>query len=176
MISMTFREFYDIGDDVLEKYGDEPTVYVVRDGREILYVGKSVRGIYYRWFEGTSSHMYYCGTRSDQDIFGSRSSIGRRIVSNFPSSYEWYFDLWTTEETLNFLGVETLPDNTENRYGVKSSFYYPHLTDYANLKDAEDLMVTSLHPKSNVQNNNGSRHQELYERYFEFIKGWELVR
>jgi hypothetical protein len=177
MISMTFREFYDIGDDVLERYDDEPTIYVVRDGRDILYVGKSTVGIYNRWFDERGSHMYYWGTRSDQDIFGGRSFIGREIASKLPNSYEWYFDLWTTEEALNFLGFETFPDERKNGgYGIKSSFYYPQITRYANLKDAEDLMIVSLHPKCNVMNNNGSGHRELCRRYFEFIKGWESVR
>lgn len=184
MITVEFQEFFNKGQDILYKYDNLPTIYIVRlPSGDLLYVGKSV-SIYDRWFDQTSSHMVSMSDENGEWIFGGRSSIGAAIVSNLPESNKWLFDLWTTKEALEFLGFETYEGNRKNNSDNRGYVFAKPVSPYFlklkegvfRTEDAEAWLTAFLHPKYNSHNNNGYRHEDLYQKYFEFIKGWELVR
>jgi hypothetical protein len=165
MISMKFSEFLEKGQDVLWDHNNDPQVYVVRRGKELLYIGRAKNGIWERWFQDTSCHMRY-DIINGENWLGYHSNIAEKIIKNLPEAFDWVFDLWTVDECLEFLEYE---QQYEIRWGHKP-------IDYDRLRTVEEKMIFNLHPRVNVSGNNGMRDDELYERYFEFIKGWELIR
>lgn len=64
------------------------SLYVVREGETVFYVGKSKRSVYTRLLEhiGIGRH-------------GSITPLGRLILDNLPTSKTWHIDLTTLEET-----------------------------------------------------------------------------
>ena len=89
MLTYTLAEF-------LENDADEgdATIYVVRDGNSVLYVGKATRGVQNRWLAFPSSHIAHM----DENTWIGNSNIGRTIQENLPLSRNWEIDLYTAIE------------------------------------------------------------------------------
>lgn len=140
MLTLTFAEFAEGS-----KFPDfeDLSLYVVREGKKILYVGISQSNIYNRWFASPSSHMWI----TDDGRFGSNSSIGIHIASNLPKSYKWRFDFWTLKEALDFMKIDYLY-NADWQVCL-----HPVSKRQLSIKDAEPKMINFLSPKFNVTYN-----------------------
>jgi hypothetical protein len=105
-LTLTFDQF------LRQKYqADRHNLYIVRTGKQALYVGISRSDVWGRWFAGgEKSHMYfaqkYSGTREGGRWLG-HSSIGQVVEFNFPRSLKWKVELrhystfsWTNNEKL----------------------------------------------------------------------------
>lgn len=166
-VTMSFEKFYESGGVGIDEDGINKQLYVVRTDQEILYVGISKVGIYHRWFEGAGSHIGF--SRYGGEILG-RSSIGQIILDNRPMSMEWSFDFWTLKEGLDFLKIENILNlnNNDTYYisGYKEDIYH----SVVDIKWLETWFIRNLHPRINGSENICVRDQEVYSRYFEFMK------
>lgn len=100
MIAITFRDFF------LEKY-DEPddgfSIYVLRDGKTVLYVGMTNVSVYTRWF-GYGGHMRVVPSKKGTSFpISGGGTVGDKIEINYPESADWTIELWTTNECIEFL-------------------------------------------------------------------------
>lgn len=114
------------------------TVYVVRDGDEVFYVGKSDDDCFTR-----------LRTHLGHDFRGQRSvsNLGEFIMRNLPESRHWIVELYTNEDT-----KRVIPKRMYEGF-----FQWP--TDYA-----EMAMIQTLKPCLNVKLNTRNR-REIPARY-----------
>jgi hypothetical protein len=112
----------------------QATVYVVRDGETVLYVGKATAGIRERWLCSRSPHISVNG-------FGwhAYSSIGWTITEHLPQSRCWQIDLYTAEECQEI---------------IKRHFPY---CDHRSTNYAELALIQELRPRLNVANTGYAR-------------------
>jgi len=114
------------------------TIYVVRDGNDIFYVGKSDDCCFTR----LRAHLGY-------EFRGHRnlSTLGELIQRNLPHSRQWSVELYTNEDT-----KRVIPKRM-----YKGFVHWP--TGFA-----ETAMIQTLKPYLNVKLNTGNR-RYLPERY-----------
>jgi hypothetical protein len=92
MLTFTVGQFID-EDECINERTEPYCIYVVHDGANALYVGKSKNVIMRLWSHlGTEIHGGWPG-------FGNRASdLGRMIEANLPESRAWTIDLLTLED------------------------------------------------------------------------------
>lgn len=114
------------------------TIYVVRDGDEVFYVGKSDDDCFAR----LRTHLGY-------EFRGQRSfsTLGNLITRNLPGSRQWAVELYTNEQTKKII-PKALYDE-----------FIGWPTDYA-----ERAMIQTLKPYLNVSLNSRNR-REMPDRY-----------
>jgi hypothetical protein len=114
------------------------TIYVVRDGDSVFYVGKSDDDCFSR-----------LRTHLGHDFRGQRSvsMLGEVIVRNLPESRHWTVELYTNEDTKRVVPKQM----------YEGFFQWP--TDYA-----EMAMIQTLKPYLNVKLNSRNR-REIPTRY-----------
>jgi hypothetical protein len=142
MYTLSFEKFVDP-----DYFPDDKIVlYVVREKENIYYVGISKTNVWYRWF-GANGRM----VKNVYDEWISYDSIGSHIIQNMPKSYKWDIDLWTVEESNQFLDSSS-----------------------ANLKDIESEMISAILPSINFIGNSRDYRNEYnghkVDKYLEYIK------
>jgi len=144
MLTLTFAEFAE-GSKFPDDFGRNYRLYVVRKGKNILYVGISEDHIWNRWFGGGTSHMWfaqkYSGTLEGGSWQGN-SRIGIEIQHNFPKSNKWLFDFWTLKEALDFMKTDYIYNEEYNAFIIG--------IHRLSIKDVEPEMINFLSPKFNV--------------------------
>jgi len=142
MYTLPFEKFID------PDYFPESKIvlYVVREKEHIYYVGISKTNVWYRWF-GANGRM----VKNIYDKWISYDSIGNHIIQNMPKSYKWDIDLWTAEESNQFLDSSS-----------------------TNLKDIESEMISAVLPSINFIGNSRDYSNEndshKLDKYLEYIK------
>jgi len=106
------------------------TVYVVRDGEVVLYVGKAEAGIKERWCYSRHPHITTTGWG-----WAALSRIGFEIVNNLPRSRDWQIDLYTAEECAD-----------------RIIQHYPYYGGIRATEYAELVLIQDLRPRLNVAN------------------------
>jgi hypothetical protein len=114
------------------------TIYVVREGEEVFYVGK--------WEDDCFARLR---THLGHEIRGrrSKSSLGEFVLRDLPESREWYVELYTNEETKKLV---------EKRF-YEGFHSWP--TQYA-----EMAMIKTLRPYLNISLNS-QNWREIPKRY-----------
>src|SRR5690349_18734117 len=99
MIALTFRDFYN------EKFERKPySLYLVRDGDVVLYIGISSDYLWNRWFGGGFSHMRLVPTGKGKSVpMSNGSTIANKIEVNYPESAYWTIELWINDDCIEHL-------------------------------------------------------------------------
>jgi hypothetical protein len=101
MRKINFGKFMDA------KYPDDwdadAWLYVLRNGREILYVGISHDNIWNRWFGSSGRSHIITNIYGEQ---GGISSVGKYVMENMPTSREWIIEFWTTDDLYKYFKPE----------------------------------------------------------------------
>lgn len=114
------------------------TIYVVRDGEEVFYVGKSDDDCFAR----LRTHLghEFRGRRS-------KSELGEFILRNLPESRGWCVDLYTNEETKPLI----------DKLFYEGFYSWP-------TRSAEIAMIKTLRPYLNISMNSRNW-REIPKRY-----------
>ena len=141
MYTLSFEKFTNPGN--MPK--DNIVLYVVRNKKNILYVGMSRANVWNRWF-GYSGRI----TKNIYNELVYHDAISMMIVNGLPDSNKWSIDLWTKEECASFLGCKS-----------------------DDLRSVESELIASLLPKINVIGNSvydfTCKGDRVYQ-YFEYIR------
>jgi hypothetical protein len=132
VIAITFYDFYHRN----YKKGNF-SLYVLRDGKTVLYVGISKVDIWDRWFGNLTPHMEVFKTEKHQ-VFRGNTRAGRSVAENYPESIKWTVELWTVDDCKEYL----------LSFGVDKTY----LSD---LLSVEREMIRQRKPLYNVQNSVG---------------------
>jgi hypothetical protein len=140
MYTLQFKEF--LNPDKFPH--DNITLYILRDGKKVLYVGISKANVWNRWF-GSFGRMH-------KNIYGewiTSDSISIHIVGNMPKSLDFEIDLWTLDESIIFLGSKS-----------------------GDLESVENEMIVALLPQFNYVGNfhNGVHEGYKITEYLQYTK------
>lgn len=121
MIELSLLNFHEQG------YEDRGyCLYIIKNGLgDVLYIGISEVDVWTRWF-GWGGHIMW-----DGDVIHGESPIGEKIENHLPDSLSWVFQLWTTEDCIEFLGD-----------------FIPHHASRT-IQDIEPLMIKKMSPALN---------------------------
>lgn len=128
MIDLKFSQFmsrrYDDHDETHQ-------LYVLQAAACVLYVGISRSDVWGRWFQMPTSHLFRVG----KDRWRSNSEAGRAVLECYPESKDWTIQLWTVDDCIQFLGLESRLDIKRAQRDI---FF------------VENLMINKLKPALNV--------------------------
>jgi len=134
MQKLTMQKF--INGDYTEK-GE--SLYMVRDGETLLYIGISKANIANRWL-GYRGHVY----RNHNGELTGTSTIGQVVADNMPESLTWTMELWTVNDCIAYLDDKT-PKSRE-------------------LESLERSLIQELTPLFNTVHNRTPQSTEKYLR------------
>lgn len=127
MISLTFESFMN------QRYNAKQAdyqLYVVRDDRQVYYVGISKRGVWSRWFGNRGRMQQNAG-----GYWVSTDSISREIVEHWPQSLNYMIDLYTLADCQSFMAGKV----DDPRF----------FSDRCRIDDLEPVMIDLLRPSLN---------------------------
>ncbi len=135
MITITFQSFFE--GKWVDRDNERYELYVVRNHKDILYIGISQSDIWDRWFGGFGRMKKNAG-----GYWYSTDTIGRNIIENMPDSLNWSIELWTLEDCIKLFGDK-----------IKKMGFSIERSD---IKDYEKLMIQELWPELNTTYNYGN--------------------
>jgi len=84
-----------------------------------------------RWFNMPSSHLFHAG----DNLWRYNSEAGRAVLECYLESKDWTIQLWTVDDCIQFLGLESRLDIKRSQRDI---FF------------VESLMINKLQPALNV--------------------------
>ena len=145
-IELTFERF--MSQDYDDSADDIYTIYIVENGKDVLYVGMTKRNIFDRWF-GFSGHMEGENARY-------YSEIGKVIYYNMPESKLWTIKMLTTKEAFDLLGEKAPKIN--------------NIDSPLAIEKVEHYLIKELHPLFNISGQSRPHTKteiELVHKYLE---------
>lgn len=134
MIKTTFAEFRS---GRYNDNGESHELYILCDGDDDpIYVGKSTRGAWSRWFDGWNSHFIRNGWGEYIPI----TPVAKTVSANAPLSEKWIVELLTLADCVQLLENE-----------IKALGFLPERAD---IDLAERILIKKLHPSENRALNN----------------------
>ena len=118
------------------------TLYIVRDGDIVFYVGQSTDPLY-----RLQAHLGLI-SQSDHSLFGIF------IKANAPASYQWTYELWKPEECKPYVQLYRIATFPGRWYTMPEAF---------DVDEAEEGLIKFFHPCFNSREN--IRPNRLPERY-----------
>ena len=148
MIELTLSKFWK---GKYDDHGELHSLYVLKAGTCVLYIGISREDIWRRWFNAPSSHL----SKVAPSTWCFNSKAGEAVLRCYPESMKWVIELWTADDCIPFLELETRFEQKRVRRDIRH---------------AESLMIEKLRP---ALNSAGAAYRVDWENLPECIKRYQ---